>query len=92
MDSSGASVVLMTDDVGVEDTGGGVKGIDGGVNAQLSDTAGQHSSGVQMGEGCGRSRVSQIVGRHVNGLSWREWGDMDTLHVVSNCHNFLDIY
>ena len=69
LDSSGASVVLVTDDVGVENTGGGVKRVDGGVNAQLGDTAGQHGGRVQMGEGRGRSRVSQIVGRHVDGLA-----------------------
>ena len=36
LDSTG--VVLVTDDIRVEDTGGGVEGIDGRVNAKLGIT------------------------------------------------------
>ena len=37
LDSSGTGVVLVTDDIRVEDTGGGVEGIDGRVNAKLGN-------------------------------------------------------
>ena len=69
--TSGAVVVLVTDDVGVEDTRGGIKGIDGGINAQLGDASRQDGRRVQMGEGRRGGRVGQIVGRHVNGLRMR---------------------
>ena len=42
--------------------------IDRRVNAQLGDLAAQHRRGVQMGERRGRSRVGQVVGRHVDRL------------------------
>lgn len=60
--------MLVTDDTGVEDTGLGVERVDGGVDTQLRDTTGQDGGGVQMGEGGGRGRVSQIVSRDVDGL------------------------
>ena len=42
--------------------------VHGRVDAQLGDLARQHGGGVEMGEGGGRGRVGQIVGRHVHGL------------------------
>merc|ERR1719474_2599898 len=68
LDITGNSVVLGSDDVGVHDTGGGVEGVDGGVDATLGNTAGQHSGGVQVSEGGGRGGVSQVVSGHVDGL------------------------
>merc|ERR1719206_1377176 len=68
LDITGNSVVLGSDDVGVHDSGGGVEGVDGGVDATLGDTAGQHSGGVQVSEGGGRGGVSQVVSGHVDGL------------------------
>merc|ERR1719167_419009 len=68
LDSSSAGVVFMSNNVGVEDTGRRVKRIDGGVNTQLGDATGQHSRGVQMGEGSGRGGIGQIVSGHINGL------------------------
>merc|ERR1712055_1098109 len=68
LDITGNSVVLGSDDVGVHDTGGGVKGVDGGVDATLGNTTGQHSGGVQVSEGGGRGGVSQVVSGHVDGL------------------------
>merc|ERR1712112_817542 len=64
----GNSVVLSSDDVGVHDTGGGVEGVDSGVDATLSNTTGQHSGGVQVSEGGGRGGVSQVVSGHVDSL------------------------
>lgn len=66
--ATGDIVVLGSDNVGVHDTGCGVQGVHGGVDAQLSDGAGQHSGGVQVSEGGGGGRVSQIVSGHIDGL------------------------
>jgi len=68
LDAGGGVVVLLTDDTGVEHTGLGVEGIDGGVDTQLGDTTRQDSGGVQMGEGGGGGGISKIVSRHVDGL------------------------
>ena len=67
--STGNAVVLGSNDVGVHDTGGGIEGIDSGVDTQLCDSAGQHSGGVQVSEGGGRGGIGQIVSRHVDGLN-----------------------
>jgi hypothetical protein len=66
--SGGDVVVSLSDNSGVEHSGLGVKGVDGGVDTQLGDTSRQDGGGVQVGEGGGRSRVSQIIGRDVDGL------------------------
>jgi len=60
--------VFVADDLGVEDARGGVQRVNGRVDAQLGDLAGQNRGGVQMGEGSGRGRVGQVVGRDVDGL------------------------
>ena len=61
-------VVLNTDDTGVEHTGLGVEGVDGGVDTELSNGTRQHSRGVQVSEGGGRGGIRQIIGGHVHGL------------------------
>ena len=66
--STGSLVVLLSDDVGVQDTGGGVQGVYSRVDAQLGNTTRQHCGGVQMSECGGRGRVSQVISRHVDGL------------------------
>jgi hypothetical protein len=68
LDLGGGLVVVLADDTGVQHTGLGVERVDSGVDAQLGDTTGQDSGGVQMGEGGGGGRVSQIVSGHVDGL------------------------
>merc|ERR1712055_1027887 len=60
--------MLGSDDVGVHDTGGGVEGVDSGVDATLGDTTGQDSGGVQVSESGGGGRVSQVVSGHIDGL------------------------
>ena len=60
--------MLVSDDVGVHDTAGGVQGVHGGVDTALSHGPGQHSGGVQVSKGGSGGRVSQVVGRHVDGL------------------------
>lgn len=61
-------VVLLTDDCGVKHSRLGVEGVDGRVDTQLGNTTRQRGSGVQVGEGGGGSRVSQVIGGHVDGL------------------------
>merc|ERR1719186_843255 len=68
LDVTGNAVVLGSDDVGVHDTGGGVKGVDSGVDATLGDTTGQDSGGVQVRKGGGGGGVSQVVSGHIDGL------------------------
>ena len=60
--------MLLADDTGVEHARLGVERVDGGVDTELGNTTGQHSRGVQVGEGGGGSRVRQIIGGHVDGL------------------------
>lgn len=66
--TTGDVVVLGSHNVGVHDTGGGIQWVDSGVDTQLSDGAGQHSGGIQVSEGGGRGRVSQIISGHIDGL------------------------
>lgn len=58
----------LTDNSGVEHSGLGVKRVDGRVDTQLGDGSRQHSGGVQVREGGGGGRVSQVIGRDVDGL------------------------
>eukprot|EP00123_Amoebidium_parasiticum_P007880 comp18430_c0_seq1/m.19678 comp18430_c0_seq1/g.19678 ORF comp18430_c0_seq1/g.19678 comp18430_c0_seq1/m.19678 type:complete len:536 (+) comp18430_c0_seq1:33-1640(+) len=66
--TTGNVVVLLADDAGIQNTGGGVEGIDGRVDTELGNLAGKHSGGVQVGESGGGGGIRQIVGRHVHGL------------------------
>ena len=68
LDTGGGVVVLFTDNTGVEHTRLGVERVDSGVDTQLGDTTGQDSGGIQVSEGGGGGRVSQIVSGHVDGL------------------------
>mmetsp|Transcript_48813 Transcript_48813/g.76186 ORF Transcript_48813/g.76186 Transcript_48813/m.76186 type:complete len:282 (+) Transcript_48813:149-994(+) len=68
LDLTGELVVLLSNNTGVEHTGGGVKRVNSRVDSQLSDTAGQHGSSVQMSECGGRGRIGQIISGHVDGL------------------------
>ncbi|KAI6773495.1 hypothetical protein HG531_000344 [Fusarium graminearum] len=68
LNTGGGVVVLLTNNSGVQHTGLGVERVDSGVDTQLRDTTRQDSGGVQMGEGGGRSRISQIVSRDVDSL------------------------
>jgi hypothetical protein len=68
LDTESGVVVLLADNSGVEHTGGGVERVDSRVDTQLRDTTGQDSGGVQVSEGGGRGRISQIISRDVDGL------------------------
>ena len=52
----------------VQHTRLGVQGVDSGVNTQLGNRTRQHSGGIQVSEGSGRGRISQVISRHVDGL------------------------
>ena len=62
------AVVLFTHNVGVKNTGGGVKRVHGGVNAKFRNLTGKHERTVKVREGGRRSRVGQVVGGDVYGL------------------------
>ena len=66
--ATGNVVVVLSDDVGVQHTGGRIQRIDSRVDTQFGNTTGQHRGGVQMGESGSRGRISQIVSRYVDGL------------------------
>ena len=78
--------MLPTDDTGVEHTGLGIEGVDGGVDTKLSNRTRQHSRGIQVGEGGSGSRIRQIIGGHVDGLHGSDGtllGGGDTLLPIS---------
>ena len=62
-------VMNVTDDGGVEHTGGGIKRIHGGIDTELGQGTRQHSGGVQVSEGGGGGGISQIISGHVDGLN-----------------------
>ena len=68
METSGDVLVLMSNDIGVHDTAGGVKGIHSGVDSTFRNRSGQDSGGVQVSECGGRGRICQVVSGHVDGL------------------------
>jgi hypothetical protein len=89
LDAGGSPVVLLTNDTGVQHAGLGVERVDSGVDTQLGDTTRQHSGSVQVSEGGGGRRVSQIVSRHVDGLDGSDGsllGGGDTLLHLSHVH------
>ena len=69
LDVAGDLVVLLADHHRVEEARGRVERVDGGVDAELGDGAGEHGRGVEVGEGGGGRGVGQVVG-----------GDVDRLH------------
>ena len=60
--------MLFTHNIGVKNTGGGVKRVHGGVNAQFRNLTGKHERTVKVREGGRRSRVGQVIGRHIHRL------------------------
>ncbi|RUS14931.1 hypothetical protein BC938DRAFT_477160 [Jimgerdemannia flammicorona] len=61
--------MLLADDTRVKDTGLGVERVHCGVDTQFSNTTGQDSSGIQMGESGGWGGIGQIVCGYVHGLN-----------------------
>merc|ERR1719219_1940409 len=57
-----------SNNVRVHDTRSGIKGIYSRIDTQFGNGSGQHSSGVQVSECGGRSRISQVISRYINSL------------------------
>ncbi|KAH3670907.1 hypothetical protein OGAPHI_000618 [Ogataea philodendri] len=68
LDVGGNIVVLLANNGNIKQSRSGVQWVHSWVDTQLRDTSGQHSGSVQVGEGSSWSRISQIIGWHVNGL------------------------
>jgi len=68
LDATSGVVVNLTDDGGVQHTGGGIEGIHSGVDTELSEGTRQHSGGIKMSESGGGSGIGQIISRHVDSL------------------------
>jgi hypothetical protein len=64
----GHGIMPFPDNNGVKDSTRRVKRVDSGIDPQFSQPPGQHGRGIQESESGGRGRISQIVGRHVDGL------------------------
>lgn len=58
----------FSDNGGVQHSGGGIQGIDGGVDTELGQGSGQDSCGIQMGESGSGGGIGKIIGRDVDGL------------------------
>ncbi len=65
---TGDLVMLLADDLRVHETRGGVERVHGRIDALFRDRAVEHGRRVEVGEGRGRRRVGQVIGRHVDGL------------------------
>ena len=61
-------VMTLADDVRVHDSRSGVEWIHGRINSQFGNASRKHSCCVQVSKCCGRSWISQIIGRYVNCL------------------------
>jgi hypothetical protein len=68
LDTTSSVVMNLTDNGGIKHTGGGVKGIDSGVDTEFGEGTGKHGSGVEMSEGGGGCGISKIISGHVDGL------------------------
>jgi hypothetical protein len=60
--------MLLSNDGGVQHSGGGIEGIHSGVDTQLSKGSVQHSVGIQMSESGGWCGIGEIISGHVNSL------------------------
>jgi len=68
LDTSGDSVVSVSDNGGIKHSGSGFEWVDGWINSQLSQGSGQHSGGIQVSEGGGWSWISDIISWYIDGL------------------------
>ena len=58
----------LTNNIWGQNTGGGLKWVDGWVNTKLSQGTRQHSVGIQMCEGGSWGRISEIICWHIDSL------------------------
>ena len=64
----GGVVMGLAHDVRVQDAGSGFQRIHGRIDAEGGNLTAQDRGGVQMGEGCRRSRVREVIGRDIDRL------------------------
>ncbi|KAH3677854.1 hypothetical protein OGATHE_000508 [Ogataea polymorpha] len=69
LDTSGNVIVLLTNNGHIEQSRLGVQWVDSWVDTQLRDTSGQHGGSIQVSESSSRSRISQVISWHVDGLN-----------------------
>ena len=58
----------LAHNIGVQDAGGTLQRVHSRVNTQGRDFTAEHRGGVQVGEGGGRGRVREVIGRNIHGL------------------------
>ena len=63
-----AVVVFLAHNERVEDSAGRTQWVYGRIDTKLRNLTAKFCSGIEVGEGGGRSRVGQVVCRNVNGL------------------------
>src|SRR5690606_10060321 len=68
LNTASSLVVLLTDDVRIQLTAGGVQRVNSRVDTQGSDVTAQYDGGVKVGEGGRRARVRQVVRGNVYSL------------------------
>ena len=62
------AVVLVTKNFSAQDTRGRIERVNGGVDTQLGHLPAQYRRGIEVSKRRGGGRVSQVIGRYVNGL------------------------
>jgi hypothetical protein len=68
LDTTSGVVMNLTDNGGVKHAGGGIEGIDSGVDTDFGKGTRQHSGGIKMSESGGGSGIGKIISGHVDGL------------------------
>ena len=62
-------VMLHTNDFRIQNTRSGIQRINSRINTQRCNTTVQNSSSIQVSKGCSRSRVCQVIRRHIDCLN-----------------------
>merc|ERR1719498_716733 len=68
LDRTSNIVVSRSDDGDIEDSGGGLKRIDSGIDTKGGEVSGQHSVSIQVSECSGRSGIGEIISWYIDGL------------------------
>jgi hypothetical protein len=68
LDTTGSLVMDISEDEGIQHSGGRIEGIDSGVDTEFGKGSGEHSLGIQMGEGGGRGGIGKIISGYEHSL------------------------
>ena len=68
LDVTGAVIMFLANDTGVQHSRGGIQRVHSRVDTQLCNGSGQHSGGIQVSECGGWRRICQIICWHVDSL------------------------